>query len=72
VLRDRRFEAIRAVFDSGIEPRPSLLDSQLVVAERYSDLGDRIGWRPEPPTLISRVQALSGRPVAIDPWREAR
>lgn len=70
MLQDRRFEAIRAVWESGIEPRPSLLDSQILVADRYRDLADRIQWTPQPPrdlaTLIGRIQALPGRPVAIE------
>ncbi|WP_460342728.1 hypothetical protein [Actinoallomurus acanthiterrae] len=70
VLRDRRFEAIKAIFNSGFEPRPSLLDAQLLVADRYRSLGDRIEFSPEPArdlaTLIAKVEGMPRPPVAIE------
>ncbi|MBW8801871.1 MAG: hypothetical protein JF597_52585 [Streptomyces sp.] len=70
VLQDRRFEAVREIWDCGIEPRPSLGDCQVIVAERYRELGDRVHRTPERPrdlaTLIGQVQALPGRPAAIE------
>ena len=70
VAQDRRFEAVREIWECGIEPRPSLGDCQVIVSERYRELGDRIQLRPERPrdvaTLISQVEALPGRPAAIE------
>lgn len=61
VLQDNRLGAIREIWNCGIEPRPSLRDCQVIVAERYRELGDRVQSAPEPPrdlaTLISQVQA---------------
>jgi hypothetical protein len=70
VVQDRRFEAVRAIWECGAEPRPGLVDCQVIVAARYRELGDRVQRKPERPrdlaTLIGRVQALPGRPAAIE------
>lgn len=70
VLRDNEFAAIRALWTSGVEPRPRLHDCQGLIAFRYRELGDRVERVPEPArdltTLTSQVNALPRRPAAIE------
>ncbi|MHA6757613.1 hypothetical protein [Streptacidiphilus sp. PAMC 29251] len=71
IQQDHRIAAvvrIRAALP--VESRPGLYDTLDVVAERYRELGLRFERYPTPPldlvALVEKVEALPGRPVAIE------
>lgn len=70
VLHDRRFPAIAALWQAGLQPRPALLDCEDLVRWRYQQLHDRIAFRAEPlrdvDTLLERVARLPWKPDAIE------
>ena len=71
IHKDHRIAAVkhlREAFPAG--SRPGLYEALDVVAERYRELGQRFERYPTPPldlvTLVEKVAALPGRPVAIE------
>ncbi|MEZ0096156.1 hypothetical protein [Streptacidiphilus sp. EB129] len=71
IHQDRRLAAVKRLREAfPDDSRPGLYDTLDVVAARYRELGQRFERYPTPPlelvTLVEKVEALPGRPVAIE------
>ncbi|MCX5013386.1 hypothetical protein OG765_20670 [Streptomyces sp. NBC_00555] len=70
VLQDRRFQAVRAVWEGGRGHGIGLNEAQFLVHERYLLHGDRIARTPDCPldldSLAARTAGIRGRVLVIE------